>query len=79
MGMIVNIGKWFDRRLQLGAPIRQAAEHPIPRKSSSWFYVFGSAALTVFLLQLVTGILLAVITCPPRLKRGTVFRISTTT
>ncbi|MGA9967055.1 MAG: cytochrome b N-terminal domain-containing protein, partial [Terriglobales bacterium] len=30
----------------------------------SWFYVFGSAALTVFLLQLVTGILLALIYVP---------------
>jgi ubiquinol-cytochrome c reductase cytochrome b subunit len=64
MGMIVNIGKWFDRRLQLATPIKQAAEHPIPRKSSSWFYVFGSAAFVVFLLQIVTGILLALIYVP---------------
>jgi ubiquinol-cytochrome c reductase cytochrome b subunit len=64
MRLISNIGRWFDHRLQLAAPIRQAAEHPIPRKSSSWFYVFGSAALTVFLLQLVTGILLALIYVP---------------
>src|SRR6202008_4267115 len=64
MSVIGQIGQWFDHRLQLAAPIRQAAEHPIPRKSSSWFYVFGSAALTVFLLQLVTGILLALIYVP---------------
>jgi ubiquinol-cytochrome c reductase cytochrome b subunit len=64
MRMIARIGEWFDRRLQLAAPIREAAEHPVPRNSSSWFYVFGSAALTVFLLQLATGILLALIYVP---------------
>src|SRR5213594_2781927 len=64
MRMIARIGEWFDRRLQLAAPIREAAEHPVPRNAASWFYVFGSAALTVFLLQLATGILLALIYVP---------------
>jgi ubiquinol-cytochrome c reductase cytochrome b subunit len=64
MRLIAKIGQWFDHRLRLAAPIREAAEHPIPRKSSSWFYVFGSAAFTVFLLQVVTGILLALIYVP---------------
>src|SRR6266403_1047368 len=62
--LITEVGEWFDRRLQLAAPIREAAEHPVPRNTASWFYVFGSAALTVFLLQLVTGILLALIYVP---------------
>src|SRR6476659_6186940 len=62
--MIKKIGQWFDQRLQLAAPIREAAEHPVPRNTASWFYVFGSAALTVFILQLVTGILLALIYVP---------------
>jgi ubiquinol-cytochrome c reductase cytochrome b subunit len=64
MVLIDRIGQWFDRRLQLAAPIREAAEHPVPRNTASWFYVFGSAALTVFMLQLVTGILLALIYVP---------------
>src|SRR5689334_15888271 len=59
-----KIGEWFDRRLQLAAPIREAAEHPVPRETSSWAYVFGSAALTVFMVQIVTGILLALIYVP---------------
>jgi len=62
--MIQRIGDWFDRRLQLAAPIREMAEHPVPRNTASWWYVFGSAALTVFVLQIVTGILLALVYVP---------------
>jgi len=62
--MISQIGDWFDQRLQLAAPIRQVAEHPVPRSAASWWYVFGTAALTVFILQIVTGILLALIYVP---------------
>jgi ubiquinol-cytochrome c reductase cytochrome b subunit len=64
MRLMRTIGAWFDQRLQLGAPIRETMEHPIPRNTASWFYVFGSAAMTVFGLQLVTGILLALIYVP---------------
>jgi len=64
MRRLAQIGEWFDRRLQLAAPVREAAEHPVPRNTASWWYVFGSAALTVFILQLVTGILLALIYVP---------------
>jgi len=64
MRLISRIGEWFDRRLQLAAPIREAAEHPVPRNTASWWYVFGSAALIVFLLQFVTGILLAFVYVP---------------
>jgi ubiquinol-cytochrome c reductase cytochrome b subunit len=64
MRVIETLGSWFDERLKLGAALRETVEHPIPRKSASWFYVFGSAALTVFILQIVTGILLALIYVP---------------
>jgi ubiquinol-cytochrome c reductase cytochrome b subunit len=62
--VITQIGEWFDRRLQLAAPVREVAGHPVPRNTASWWYVFGSAALTVFVLQLITGILLALIYVP---------------
>jgi ubiquinol-cytochrome c reductase cytochrome b subunit len=64
MRLIEKVAAWFDLRLQLGASIRDVAEHRVPRNSASWFYVFGSAALMVFLLQIVTGILLALIYVP---------------
>jgi ubiquinol-cytochrome c reductase cytochrome b subunit len=64
MRLITQIGEWFDQRLQLAAPIREVAEHPVPKNTASWWYVFGSAALVVFLLQLVTGIMLAFVYVP---------------
>jgi ubiquinol-cytochrome c reductase cytochrome b subunit len=64
MRLIRTAAKWLDDRLQLGAPIRSTMEHPIPRDTARWFYVFGSAAITVFALQVVTGILLAMIYVP---------------
>src|SRR5215468_2759484 len=59
-----KIGRWFDERLQLASVVRGAAAHPVPRETASWAYVFGSAALTVFMVQLVTGVLLAFIYVP---------------
>jgi len=62
--LIRNIGDWFDKRLGLATPIRETMDHRVPRQTASWFYVFGSAAFTVFLLQIVTGILLALLYVP---------------
>jgi ubiquinol-cytochrome c reductase cytochrome b subunit len=59
-----KVGRWFDDRLQLGRPAMETMAHPVPRKTASWFYVFGSAALTVLGLQVVTGILLAILYVP---------------
>jgi ubiquinol-cytochrome c reductase cytochrome b subunit len=64
MHLIARIGHWFNLRLQLAAPIREIAEHPVPRSTASWWYVFGSAALVVFVLQVVTGIMLALTYVP---------------
>ncbi len=62
--VIQRVGNWFEQRLQLTGTIKHTMAHPVPRRTASWFYVFGSAALTVFLLQLVTGILLAIVYVP---------------
>src|ERR1700675_3295779 len=64
MRLIKDVGAWLEARLQLATPIRNTMEHPVPRQAASGAYVFGSAALTVFLLQLVTGILLALVYVP---------------
>jgi ubiquinol-cytochrome c reductase cytochrome b subunit len=58
------IWRWFDKRLQIGNTILATAEHRVPRESASWWYVFGSAALTIFVLQIFTGIMLALVYVP---------------
>ena len=64
MRIIEKIGAWLDARLQLGASLRETMEHPVPKSTASWFYVFGSGALVIFGLQVVTGILLALLYVP---------------
>jgi ubiquinol-cytochrome c reductase cytochrome b subunit len=64
MRLVQQLGEWFDERLQLGRPLREVMEHPVPRQTASWWYVFGSAALTIFVFQIATGILLALVYVP---------------
>src|SRR5882724_8689150 len=64
MRMMATIGAWFDRRLQLSGPLLETMQHPVPSRTASWAYVFGSAAMTAFGLQLATGILLALVYVP---------------
>jgi ubiquinol-cytochrome c reductase cytochrome b subunit len=52
---------WLERRLQLEGPVKDAILHPVPKNTASWWYVFGSAAFTLLMLQIVTGILLAIV------------------
>src|ERR1019366_3519637 len=56
--------EWLERRLGLIRPLRDAATHPTPANSASWLYVFGSAATVLLILQVVTGILLALVYSP---------------
>ena len=55
---------WVERRVQLEGFVKESAEHPVPRKTASWWYVFGSASFVLLLLQIVTGILLALVYVP---------------
>jgi ubiquinol-cytochrome c reductase cytochrome b subunit len=64
MRLIMKLGEWFDARLKLAGPARDALMHPVPPKTASWAYVFGSASITAFGLQVVTGILLALVYVP---------------
>ncbi len=64
MSRLKQIGDWFEQRLQIAGVVRDTATHRVPRNSASWWYVFGSAALTVFILQVFTGIMLALIYVP---------------
>ena len=55
---------WLERRIQLEEPVKEAALHYVPKSTASWWYVFGSASLTLLILQIVTGILLALVYSP---------------
>ena len=56
--------EWLEHRLGLIKPISEAAAHPTPSNNASWWYVFGSAATVLLILQVMTGILLALIYSP---------------
>jgi ubiquinol-cytochrome c reductase cytochrome b subunit len=57
------IYRWLDDRLGIDAVIRPILVHPVPR-STNWFNVLGSATLTAFIFQLVTGVFLALYYVP---------------
>jgi ubiquinol-cytochrome c reductase cytochrome b subunit len=58
---VIGVYNWFEHRLGLAEPAIEAASHHVPIKSASWWYVFGSAATILLGLQVVTGILLALV------------------
>jgi ubiquinol-cytochrome c reductase cytochrome b subunit len=55
---------WVESRVQLADFVRESADHRVPSKTASWWYVFGSASFVLLLLQVVTGIFLATIYVP---------------
>src|SRR6516165_6549963 len=67
MSRLRTIGAWFEARLCLRESLWPMLTHPIPKSSAGpmgWWYVFGSASLTLFLIQIITGIGLALVYVP---------------
>lgn len=64
MTRIRNAAAWLDDRLHLSALFASTAGHQIPASAASWFYVFGSATLLCFIIQIITGALLAFVYVP---------------
>ena len=61
------VGNWFDARLRLRATVLPMLTHPIPRGAAGpmgWWYVFGSASMTLLIIQILTGIGLALVYVP---------------
>lgn len=56
--LLKRIWDWIDDRTGLSELVGPIARHPVP-SGSTWWYVFGSATLFAFMLQVVTGIALA--------------------
>jgi len=64
MPLFRKAGGWLEERTGLEAAVTPVLAHRVPRSSASWWYVFGSATLTLFLLQIATGICLALVYVP---------------
>lgn len=58
-----RLGAWLDDRLGLVEKLLPLIKHKVP-PDTGWGYVFGSATLAAFLLQVVTGAALATMYVP---------------
>lgn len=59
-----SIALWIDERVYVSRLFAATAGHTVPRSSGSWFYVFGSGTLLCFVIQIVTGVCLALVYVP---------------
>jgi len=64
MNKLRDAAAWLDDRLHLTALYASTAGHEVPASAGSWFYVFGSATMLCFIIQVVTGTLLAFVYVP---------------
>ncbi|MBV8550269.1 MAG: cytochrome b N-terminal domain-containing protein [Acidobacteriaceae bacterium] len=64
MKTLRNMAVWLDERLHLTALWASSAGHEVPATSGSWWYVFGSATLLCFIIQVITGACLAFVYIP---------------
>src|SRR5689334_4004330 len=64
MDTLRNIAIWLDDRLHITALFASTAGHEVPASAGSWFYVFGSATLLCFIIQIITGACLAFVYIP---------------
>ncbi|MBY0526623.1 MAG: cytochrome b N-terminal domain-containing protein [Gemmataceae bacterium] len=58
-----STGAWLEHRLGLKDSVWPMMRHPVPR-GANWWYVFGSATMTLLIIQIVTGICLALVYVP---------------
>jgi ubiquinol-cytochrome c reductase cytochrome b subunit len=64
MRWVRDLAVWLDDRLHLTALYASTAGHEVPASAGSWFYVFGSATLLCFVIQIITGACLAFVYIP---------------
>jgi ubiquinol-cytochrome c reductase cytochrome b subunit len=58
---------WFDNRLGVRATLGPLMGHPVPKELAGpmgWWYIFGSASMTMLMIQIITGIGLAFVYVP---------------
>jgi ubiquinol-cytochrome c reductase cytochrome b subunit len=60
---VSSVGRWVDDRIDIAAVKRALLDRKMPG-GLTWWHTLGSATLTVFLVQVVTGIVLAMYYAP---------------
>lgn len=50
---------WLDERYQIVEPVKKALTKPVPLFSTRWMYCLGGITFMLFVIQAVTGIMLA--------------------
>jgi ubiquinol-cytochrome c reductase cytochrome b subunit len=55
---LMAVWKWTDDRIGISELLGPSMNHLVPR-DSKWWYVFGSATMLAFIVQVVTGVALA--------------------
>ena len=60
---MASVGRWLDERLDLSGVKRALLDREVPDRLT-WWHTLGSATLTVFLVQVVTGVVLATYYAP---------------
>jgi ubiquinol-cytochrome c reductase cytochrome b subunit len=63
MKQLRMIWYWVDDRIGISATLLPLIKHPVP-PNAKWGYVFGSATLFTFILQVITGVALALLYQP---------------
>ncbi|PQO33272.1 cytochrome B6 [Blastopirellula marina] len=63
MTMLGKIWNWIDDRSGFSDVVMPMLEHIVPR-DARWWYVFGSATLCAFIVQVLTGVALAMVYVP---------------
>lgn len=63
MTILTRLKTWFDEQFGFSEHIKPLMEHPVPpgvaKGKTSYMYLFGNATLVAFLVQVVTGAILA--------------------
>jgi len=63
MRKLKQFWNWLDDRSGISDAINPLAKHLVP-KDAKWAYVFGSATLFCFMLQVITGVALSLLYQP---------------
>jgi ubiquinol-cytochrome c reductase cytochrome b subunit len=64
---LAAVGEWLDARLAVRETLLPMMRHPIPKGAAGpmgWWYIFGSASMTLLMIQILTGIGLALVYVP---------------